>query len=105
MTRSTALDLFQQATAYTDPEVFAYAARRDLLYNPTFPPEPLRRIWVTACAPFKDFLRELGQTQTSLSRRHGIPARTVRGWALNERECAPYLRLLLAQAEKYIVLE
>ena len=105
MTRDKALDLFQQAQAYDDPDAFVAAARRELFYSPTYPPEPLRRIWVTARAPFRDFLRELGQTQSGFARRHGIPLRTTQSGAIGERTCPAYLRLLLAESEGYIKIE
>lgn len=60
--------------------------------------EQLRELWGVAHDPFKDLLRRMGLTQTGCSVRFCIPLRTVQGWALGERECPSYIRLMMAEA-------
>lgn len=55
-------------------------------------------LWRILRAPFRDFLRLLGMTQTQLSKHFCIPLRTVQDWAGERRSCAPYIRLMMAQA-------
>lgn len=111
MTRDQLLDAFAEAPHYSDQDAFV----SDILLSAVFLPpddpeakpdmmqaEPLRRVWATACAPFRDFLAALGLTQSGLSRRYAIPLRTVQHWALAERTCPPYLRLMLAELEGYV---
>lgn len=105
MTDTQITHAFSEAPAYTDPDAFV----SDLLLSATFidPDDPeaepdltqagaLRRIWQAANLPFKALLVELGLTQTGLSKRYGIPLRTVQGWAGETRTPPLWLRLMLA---------
>ena len=98
---------FSEAGNYKDIDAFV----SDMLLSSEFLPddtsilpdtsliEPLKTIWKVANLPFKDYLDLLKRTQTGFSRRFNIPARTVRGWALEERTCPPYLRLMAAEID------
>lgn len=105
MTDTQITHAFSEAPAYKDPDVFV----SDLLLSSAFidPDDPadepdltqiapLRRIWQAANLPFKALLSELGLTQTGLSKRYGIPLRTVQGWAGETRTPPLWLRLMLA---------
>ena len=102
---------FSEAPAYKDPDAFI----SDLLLsaafvNPDDPDalpaidqiDPLRRIWQASTLPFKSLLSELGLTQTGLSKRYGIPLRTVQGWAGETRTPPPWLRLMLADLSGWL---
>ena len=105
MTTAQRLFAVQEAANYSDPDAFV----SDLLLSAAFlPPEedaepdlseadPLRMIWTAVCAPFRSFLEALGITQSQCSRRFSIPLRTVQGWALGERSCPVYVRLMMAE--------
>jgi len=92
-----------EAAQYSDPDAFA----SDLILSEMFLPEDpaaepdlslvpaLRQIHRAAAGSFRDFLAVVGETQSSLSRRYGIPLRTVQGWTLGERQCPPYVRRLI----------
>lgn len=47
--------------------------------------------------PFRDFLRELGLSQTECSRRFDIPLRTVQNWANDVNKCPGYTRRMIAE--------
>ncbi len=47
--------------------------------------------------PFRDLLKAMGMTQTQCSRRFDIPLRTVQHWAAGDRDCPPYVKLMLAE--------
>ena len=111
MTETQRTHAFDEAPNYTDPDAYV----SDLLLSSAFldPDDPeqepdlsqaeeLRRIWSAACLPFGDLLRELGHTQTSLSRRCGIPLRTVQDWAGGRRTPPGWVRLMIAELTGYI---
>ena len=60
--------------------------------------EQLRILWRVAHDPFKDLLQLMGLRQTGCATRFCIPLRTVQGWALGERECPAYIRLMMSEA-------
>lgn len=98
-----------EAPNYSDPDAYV----SDLLLSSAFLPEDeqtepdlsqsdeLRRIWTAAAAPFQVFLAALGLGQSDLARRYQIPLRTVQHWALGERSCPIYTRLMIARLEGY----
>ena len=47
--------------------------------------------------PFRDLLKAMDLTQTECCRRFEIPLRTVQHWANGDRECPPYVRLMMAE--------
>jgi DNA-binding transcriptional regulator YiaG len=63
--------------------------------------EPLRRIWRVHNVSFRDFLADLGLSQSACARRFCVPLRTVQGWALGERTCPRYVRMMMAQLMGY----
>lgn len=58
----------------------------------------LKDLWHVTNDPFKSFLKRIKLNQTQCSARFCIPLRTVQGWALGERTCPPYIRLMMAEA-------
>jgi hypothetical protein len=114
MTDAQITHAFSEAPNYPDPDAFV----SDLLLSAVFLPpddpagqpdltlaEPLRRIWQAACLPVKPLLAELGLTQTGLSRRYGIPLRTVQDWAGERRTPPLWLRLILADLAGWLERE
>lgn len=94
-----------EAANYTDVDCFV----SDLLLSSAFVSpacdcaEPdlsqsaeLRKVWMGVNTPFRDFLAAFGITQTQLSRRFGIPIRTIQDWAGERRHCPIYVRKLMA---------
>lgn len=59
--------------------------------------DQLGRLWQVANLPFREFLKLLGLTQTRCTTRFCIPLRTVQGWAIGERACPSYIRLMMAE--------
>ena len=66
--------------------------------------DQLCRMWRVAHEPFRGLLDAFGLKQSECSTRFCIPFRTVQGWALNERMCPPYIRLMIAETLGYITL-
>lgn len=111
MTDAQITHAFSEAPHYSDPDAYI----SDLLLSASFLPpddpeaepdltlaDPLRRIWQAANLPFKALLDRLGLTQTGLSKRYGIPLRTVQGWAGETRTPPPWLRLMLADLSGWL---
>lgn len=48
-------------------------------------------------APFRDLLKAIDLNQSECSRRFEIPLRTIAHWAAGDRECPPYVRLMMAE--------
>ena len=105
MTESQITHAFFEAPNYTDPDAYV----SDLLLSECFldPDDPsqepditksdaLHRIWQASTFPFKVLLSEMGLTQTGLSKRYGIPLRTVQDWTGERRTPPHWLRLILA---------
>lgn len=59
--------------------------------------DQLGRLWQVANLPFREFLKLLGLSQTTCSVRFCIHLRTVQHWALGERACPSYIRLMMAE--------
>lgn len=111
MTPQQLTHAFLEAPRYTDPDAFvsdlllsaAFLAPGDAEAQPDLSlAEPLRRIWDAACLPFGELLRELGHSQTALSRRYCIPIRTVQDWAGGRRNPPGWVRLMLAELTGYL---
>lgn len=96
--------LYGEAVNYTDPDAFASDSAMSVL-NPEDPEQEidlavfnqLRVLWHVANDPFKDFLRMLGIKQSECAIRFCIPLRTVQSWALRERDCPRYIRIMMAE--------
>lgn len=114
MTDTQITHAFSEAPNYTDPDAFV----SDLLLSAAFLPpddpeaEPdltqadaLRRIWQAAVLPIRELLPAMGLTQTGLSRRYGIPLRTVQDWAGERRTPPHWLRLMLADLAGWLERE
>lgn len=88
-----------EACNYADPDAYA----SDLALSSMFEGaeitsellEQLRRIWSIANAPFRDLLKSWELSQTACAVRFCIPLRTVQSWALGERSCPVYVRLMM----------
>lgn len=95
---------FVEAAAYSNPDAFASDVSLSLL-DPEDPNQQidiavfdqLRTLWHVINDPFKAFLALLGLTQTQCATRFCIPIRTVQHWALGERVCPSYIRLMMAE--------
>lgn len=46
---------------------------------------------------FREQLKAMHMTQSGCARRFRVPLRTLQGWALGERECPAYIRLMMAE--------
>lgn len=46
---------------------------------------------------FRAQLKAMHMTQSGCARRFRVPLRTLQGWALGERECPIYIRLMMAE--------
>lgn len=104
MTDNQIYQLYGEAANYTDPNAFASDTAISLLA----PDDPgrkvnmalfkqLRNLWHVANDPFRSLLERMGLSQSECSRRFCVPLRTVQGWALGERSCLPYVRLMMAE--------
>lgn len=58
----------------------------------------LGALWDAAHLTVKDIRHHTGLSQVAFAQRFCIPRRTVEDWESGKGNCAPYLRLLLAQA-------
>ena len=47
--------------------------------------------------PFRSLLKAMSMTQTQCSRRFDIPLRTIQHWASGDRDCPPYIKLMMAE--------
>lgn len=114
MTDTQITHAFSEAPTYSDPDAFV----SDLLLSATFlsPDDPdaqpdltqtaaLRRIWRAAVLPIRELLPAMGLTQTGLSKRYGIPLRTVQDWAGERRTPPHWLRLMLADLAGWLERE
>lgn len=81
------------------------------LINPTEDIDPafveqVARLWDVARLPFRDLLAAFGLSQTECSHRFCIGLKTVQRWCSMSdnfrRECAPYLRLMMAELIGYL---
>lgn len=59
----------------------------------------LGRIWDIAHLSFNDIVAASGASLTDFAARYAIPYRTAQHWTAGDRECPPYVRLLLAKVE------
>ena len=59
--------------------------------------DQLGRLWQVAHLPFRELLKLLDLSQTACSVRFCIHLRTVQRWALGERACPSYIRLMMAE--------
>ena len=60
--------------------------------------EALGRLWDVAHLTIRDIRAHTGLSQAAFAVRYCIPRRTVENWESGDRQCADYVRLLLAEA-------
>ncbi len=105
MTDKQIYSAYGETANYSDPNAYASDVVLSLL-DPDDPgqevdlalAEQLRILWHVANDPFKEILQRMGLSQTQCATRFCIPLRTVQDWAGDRRICAPYLRLMMAEA-------
>ena len=61
--------------------------------------EELGQVWDVAHLSVSDIRAATGLSQRAFAERHCIPRRTYEDWESGANVCAPYMILLLAQAE------
>lgn len=94
---------FRAAQQYSDPDAFA----SDVALSGIFPgvaeddlpalAEELRHIWRYAHITVREIVQHTGLSQTNFAARFAIPLRTLQRWISGDRDCPPYVRLLLAK--------
>ena len=103
MTDTFFRDLWQKAQKAPDADSFAKSC--DFPGSDLAPvKDQLSRLWHVAHDDFRDLLKAMQIRQTEMATHFCIPLRTVQGWALGERECSGYIRLMIAEATGYITL-
>lgn len=60
--------------------------------------EELGHLWDAAHLTIRDIRAHTGLSQAAFAVRYCIPRRTVENWESGDRQCADYVRLLLAEA-------
>lgn len=94
---------FCEAQNYSDPDAFA----SDVALSEAFAGTPedqlpaliddLRHVWRYAHITVREIVQHTGLSQTDFAARFAIPLRTVQRWIAGNRDCPPYVRLLLAK--------
>lgn len=94
---------FCEAFAYSDPDAFA----SDVALSDIFPDvedddlpalaEDLRHVWRYAHITVREIVQHTGLSQTDFAARFAVPLRTLQRWIAGDRDCPPYVRLLLAK--------
>ena len=103
MTDKQFYNAFCEAFAYSDPDAFA----SDVALYDIFPAaedddlpalaEDLRHVWRYAHITVREIVQHTGLSQTDFAARFAIPLRTLQRWIAGDRDCPPYVRLLLAK--------
>lgn len=65
---------------------------------PTTRIEMLGQLWDAAHLTIRNIRAHTGLSQAAFAVRYCIPRRTVENWEAGDRQCADYVRLLLAEA-------
>lgn len=93
---------FRAAQQYSDPDAFASDVALDIF--PDVAPEDLpalaeelRHVWRYAHITVREIVQHTGLSQTDFAARFAIPLRTLQRWVSGDRDCPPYVRLLLAK--------
>lgn len=94
---------FREAQQYSDPDAFT----SDVALSDIFPgvasedlpalAEELRHIWRYAHITVREIVQHAGLSQTDFAARFAVPLRTLQRWVSGDRDCPPYVRLLLAK--------
>ena len=81
---------FREAHQYIDADAFASEDLPALA-------EELRHIWRYAHITVREIVQHSGLSQTDFAARFAVPLRTLQRWVSGDRDCPPYVRLLLAK--------
>ena len=81
---------FREAQQYSDPDAFASEDLPALA-------EELRHIWRYAHITVREIVQHSGLSQTDFAARFAVPLRALQRWVSGDRDCPPYVRLLLAK--------
>ena len=81
---------FREAQQYSDPDAYASEDLQALA-------EELRHIWRYAHITVREIVQHSGLSQTDFAARFAVPLRTLQRWVSGDRDCPPYVRLLLAK--------
>ncbi len=94
---------FCEAQNYSDPDAFA----SDVALSGAFAVAPedqlpalaedLRHVWRYAHITVREIVQHTGLSQTDFAARFAVPLRTLQRWIAGDRDCPPYVRLLLAK--------
>lgn len=94
---------FRAAQHYSDPDAFASVVARSGIF-PTVEDddlpalvEELHHVWRYARITVREIVQHTGLSQTDFAARFAIPLRTLQRWIAGDRDCPPYVRLLLAK--------
>lgn len=97
--------LFTEALIYDDLDAYltdyALSSMWEDGESDDIPPERIERLsalWTAAHLTVRNIRQHTGLSQAAFAQRFCIPRRTVEDWESGRNGCAPYLRLLLAQA-------
>lgn len=103
MTDKQFCQAFREARQYSDPDAFA----SDVALSDIFPgvedddlpalADDLRHIWRYAHITVREIVQHTGLSQTDFAARFAVPLRTLQRWVSGDRDCPPYVRLLLAK--------
>lgn len=103
MTDKQFYSAFRSAQQCSDPDAFASdVALSDIfpgVEDDNFPAlaEDLRHVWRYAHITVREIVQHTGLSQTDFAARFAIPLRTLQRWISGDRDCPPYVRLLLAK--------
>lgn len=96
---------FREASEYANRDAYISDLSLSALWNDAegadIPAERIAQlgdIWDAAHLTSRDIRHHTGLSQVAFAQRFCIPRRTVEDWESGKGSCAPYLRLLLAQA-------
>lgn len=94
---------FREAQQYSDPDAFASDVALSDIFPGVAPEElpdladELRHVWRYAHITVREIVQNAGLSQTDFAARFAVPLRTLQRWVSGDRDCPPYVRLLLAK--------
>lgn len=103
MTDKQFYQAFREAFAYSDSGAFASVVALSGIFpcaeDDDLPAlaEELRHVWRYAHITVREIVQHTGLSQTDFAARFAIPLRTLQRWVSGDRDCPPYVRLLLAK--------
>lgn len=115
MTYSDFILLFREALDAKSYDMFVAECGTSIIFDPDPDAEigpdfdkvvsDLTNIWEISHMSIADVISASGLSQTAFARRFLIPLRTVQAWALGERECPIYTKLMIADLLGLITVE